>query len=160
METSMAQLSWFWRIILGLILVAMLTPFVLGIDAGLTPDSPWSGQVEVVPVWLRIWLLGILFPTFLASLFFLRRSWEARAAAAGFILSHVPMMVHLFDVTVGVVGLMHLVCWSPALVLLAQRRPNVDPKTPFGVWVHAMLLVLAISLAFDLRDALLYFVLG
>jgi hypothetical protein len=34
----------------------------------------------------------------------------------------------------------------------------VSLKTPFGVWVHAMLFVLAISLAFDLRDAWIYFV--
>lgn len=151
--------SWFWRVILSTVVLAMLAPSVLGIDAGLTPKSPWSGQVEDVPVWLRIWLLWILFPIFLASLLFLRRSIEARAAAAGFILSHVPMMIHLFDVTVGVVGLMHLVFWSPALVLLAQKQPRVDPKTAFGFWVHAMLFVIAVSLAFDLRDALLYFVL-
>jgi len=156
----MFQLSWFWRVTFAAIVLAMLTPLVLGIDAGLTPESPWSGQVEAVPAWLRIWLLGILFPAFLASLFFLRRSVEARAAAAGFILSHVPMIFHLFDVTVGVVGLMHLVCWSPALVLLARRRPKVEPKTPFGIWVHVMLFILALSLAFDLRDALLYFVVG
>ncbi len=155
----MSKLSWFWRVVLAAVLLTMLAPVLLGVDAGLSPESPWSGQVEAVPAWLRLWLLGVLFPVFLASLFFVRRSLGARAAAAGFVLSHVPMMVHLFDVTVGVVGLMHLVCWGPALVLLARQRPKIDPKTPYGVWVHAMLVVLAISLAFDLRDALLYFVL-
>ena len=154
----MFSLSWFWRVVLAAIAITMLAPIVAGVDGGLTPDSPWSGQVEVVPVWLRIWLLWILFPIFLASLFFLRRSAEARFALGGFVLSHVPMMVQLFDVTVGVVGLMHLVCWSPAMILLARRQPKVNLKTPFGVWVHAMLFVLAISLAFDLRDAWIYFV--
>ena len=61
------------------------------------------------------------------------------------------MMFHFFDVTVGVVGLMHLVCWSPALYLLVKRRPSVDPKTLFGVWVHSMIAVLSLSLAFDHR---------
>lgn len=79
--------------------------------------------------------------------------------ASGFILSHVPMMFDLFHVTVGVVGLMHLVCWSPAFFLLARKRPKVALDTPFGIWVHAMLFVIAISLAFDLRDAVLYFIL-
>ncbi|MBJ22719.1 MAG: hypothetical protein GY910_27700 [bacterium] len=154
----MSKLSWFWRLVLAAILIAMLAPLALGVDSGLSPESPWSGQVEEVPLWLRVWLLGVLFPVFLASLFFVPRSLEARAAAAGFILSHVPMAVPLFDVTVGVVGLMHLICWGPALVLLSRKRAKVDPKTPFGLWVHAMLGVLAGSLAFDLRDALLYFV--
>ena len=150
--------SWFWRFIFLAIGVALLAPIALGLDAGLTPSSPWSGQVSEVPTWLAIWLMGVLFPTFLASLFFVHRSWEARAAAAGFILSHVPMMVHMFDVTVGVVGLMHLVCWSPALYLLVKKQPQVEPKSAFGFWVHAMIFVLSLSLVFDLRDALRYFV--
>lgn len=50
-----------------------------------------------------------------------------------------------------------IVCWTPALVLLIRRRPSVDPATPFGVWVQAMLAILAISLAFDLRDAIQYY---
>jgi len=154
----MFPLSRYWLIVLVTIALLMLVPLVLGVDSGLTPTSPWSGQVEVVPTWLRFWLLGILFPVFLASVLFLRRSVEARVAAAGFVISHVPMMVPLFDVTVGVVGLMHLVCWSPALILLAKRQPVADPKTLFGAWVYAMLFVIAVSLAFDLRDALLYFV--
>ena len=154
----MIQLPWFWRILLVVVIATMAAPMLTGIDSGLSPSSPWSGQVDAVPAWLRFWLMGILFPTFLASLFFLRRSTEARVAVAGFVLSHVPMMLDLFPVTVGVVGLMHLLCWSPALVLLAKRRPNVPSRSPFGLWVHAMLFVIAVSLAFDLRDALLYFV--
>ncbi|MBW2427121.1 MAG: hypothetical protein JRG86_22965 [Deltaproteobacteria bacterium] len=153
----MIALSWFWRIVLATIAITMLLPLVAGIDSGLTPESPWSGQVGNVPFWLQIWLMGILSPAFLGSLFFLRRSIEARFVAGGFVLSHVPMMIHLFDVTVGVVGVMHLVCWTPALVLLARRQPRVDVKSPFGFWVHAMLFVLAVSLAFDLRDALRFY---
>jgi hypothetical protein len=158
-NSDMFTMSWFWRIVLLVIAAAMLAPHFAGIDSGLAPESPWSGQVEAVPAWLRIWLMWILFPTFLASFFFLRRSLGARLALGGFVLSHAPMMIHLFDVTVGVVGLLHVVCWSPALLVLARRRPRVDPKTPYGLWVHAMLFVLAVSLAFDLRDALRYFVL-
>jgi hypothetical protein len=151
--------SRFWRVVFLSIVLLILAPAVLGVDAGLSPDSPWSGQVEDVPIWLRIWLLGILFPTFLASLLFLRRSKGARAAAIGFVLSHVPMMVPFFDMTVGVVGLLHLICWSPALYLLVPKQQVVDLKTPYGIWVHAMIFVLSVSLAFDLRDAMLYFVL-
>ncbi len=150
--------AWFWTLVSMSIVLTFLAPVVLGVEAGLTPSSPWSGQVRAVPLWLGVWLMGILFPTFLASLFFVHRSWEARAAAGGFLLSHVPMMLHMFDVTVGVVGLVHLVCWSPALYLLVSKRPDVDPKTPFGMWVHAMIFVLCLSLVFDLRDAMLYFI--
>ena len=157
----MPRYSAFTRILLVAIALLLLVPRVTGIDSGLTPDAKWDhGSVWSTPLWLRIWLLGVLFPVFLASLLFVRRSREARFAAGGFVLSHVPMATGLFEITVGAVGLIHLLCWSPALVLLVRRRPGVDPATPFGIWVHAMLVVIAISLAFDARDALGFYLFG
>lgn len=156
----MPRYSWFTRALLAAIALLLLAPRLLGVDSGLGPDSTWDHtSVWSTPLWLRIWLLGVLFPTFLASLLFVRRSREARFAAGGFVASHLPMAAGLFEMTVGSVGLVHLVCWSPALVLLARRRASVDPATPFGVWVHAMFAVLAISLAFDARDALGFYLL-
>jgi hypothetical protein len=150
----MPALSWFWRITLLIITLMLIVSSVLGIDAGLSPDSPWSGQVEDVPIWLKIWLMWVLFPSFIASLLFVHRSNGARLAAAGFILSHIPMAYHMFDVTVGVVGIMHVVCWSPALYFLSKDRHMVELKTLYGMWIHVMLFVLAVSLTFDFRDAL------
>ena len=156
----MPRYSAFTRILLAVIALLLLLPRLTGVDAGLAPDARWDhGSVWSTPWWLRVWLLGVLFPTFLASLLFVRRSREARFAAGGFVLSHLPMATGLFEITVGAVGLIHLVCWSPALVLLARRRPGVDPRTPFGFWVYAMLVVIAVSLAFDARDALGLYVL-
>lgn len=156
---ALPRYSGFTRALLVAIALLLLAPRLLGIDSGLSPDAMWDHtSVWTTPVWLQIWLLGVLFPTFVASLFFVRRSREARFAAGGFVLSHVPMATGLFETTVGAVGLVHLICWTPALVLLARRRPSVEVATPFGVWVHAMFAVLAISLAFDLRDALGFYV--
>ena len=153
----LSSVSWFWRFTLAIILVFLAVPLVGGIDSGLSPETPWAGQVAEVPLWLQIWLMGIMTPLFFISLFFLRRSLEARFLVGGVILSHVPMGVDLFLVTVGVVGVVHIVCLSPALYLLAKKRPDVDPRSAFGLWVHAMLFVLAVSFAFDARDALRYF---
>ena len=155
----MPRYSPFTRMLLVTIAALWLLPRVTGIDSGLTPDARWDHtSVWSAPIWLRIWLLGVLFPVFLASLLFVRRSPEARFAAGGFVASHVPMALGLSAVRVGTVGLIHLVCWTPALVLLARRRPSVEPRTPFGLWVHAMLAVLAISLSFDARDAIALYV--
>lgn len=151
----MPRYSGFTRVLLVTIAVLLLLPRLTGVDSGLTPDSRWDhDSVWSTPIWLRVWLLGVLFPVFLASLCFVRRSREARFAAGGFALSHLPMATGLFEASVGSVGLIHLVCWTPALVLLARRRASVDPATPFGLWVHAMFAVIAISLVFDARDAL------
>jgi len=155
----MPRYSGFMRVLLATIALLLLLPRLTGVDSGLTPDTAWDHtSVWSTPIWLRVWLLGVLFPVFLASLCFVRRSREARFAAGGFVLSHLPMASGLFETTVGNVGLIHLVCWTPALFLLVRRRPGVDPATPFGFWVHAMLVVIAISLAFDARDALGFYV--
>jgi hypothetical protein len=156
----MPRYSPFTRMLLVTILALWFLPRVTGVASGLTPDARWDHtSVWSTPIWLRIWLLGVLFPVFLASLFFVRRSLEARVAAAGFVASHLPMALGLFDARVGTVGLIHLACWTPALVLLARRRPSVEPSTPFGLWVHAMIAVLAISLVFDARDAIALYLL-
>jgi hypothetical protein len=151
----MPRYSMFTRVLLVTIALLLLLPRLTGVSSGLTPDTAWDhSSVWSTPIWLRVWLLGVLFPVFLASLCFVRRSREARFAAGGFVLSHVPMAAGLFEATVGSIGLIHLVCWTPALIALARRRASVDPATPFGLWVHAMFAVIAISLAFDARDAL------
>ena len=155
----MTRLSPFWRVLIAVIASLVILPHLTGIDAGLTPETRWDhASVWATPPWLVAWLLGVLFPVFLASLFFVRRSPEARWAAGGFLLSHVPMAARLFETRVGTVGLIHLVCWTPALVLLTRLRPSVAPSTPFGLWVHAMIAVLAISLTFDARDAISLYV--
>ncbi len=153
----LSSVSWFWRVTFAIIAVLLVVPIVSDTNSGLSPDTPWAGQVGELPLWLQIWLMGIMTPLFFVSLFFLRRSFEARFLVGGVVLSHVPMGVDLFVVTVGVVGIVHIVCLSPALYVLAKKRPGVDPKSAFGLWVHAMLFVVAVSFAFDFGDALRYF---
>lgn len=152
----MSYPSWFWRITLALILVLLLVPIVTGINSGLSPDTPWAGgqQTGTLPLWLQIWLMAVMTPMFFVSFFFLHYSNEARALVTGVIISHIPMAVDLFPVTVGAVGIIHTLSLSPAFYLLIKKRPKLELKSAFGLWIHAMLFVLAVSLAFDLRDAI------
>ena len=151
----MGRISGYTRILIGTILVLMLAPSFTGVSSGLSPHEVWDHtSVWQTPLWLQVWLMGIVFPSFLASIFFLHRSLEARLALGGFVLSHLPMMLGLFETTVGSIALIHVVCYLPALATLAKRRPQVDARSAFGVWVHIMLAVLTVSLAFDLRDSL------
>jgi len=143
------------RLLIVAVVLLMLAPSVTGVSSGLSPQQPWDDtSVWGTPLWLQIWLMGVVAPSFLSSLFFLRRSLEARLAIGGFVLSHLPMMLGLFETTVGDIALIHLFCYAPALITLARRRSRVAPGSPFGIWVHVMLAVLVISLAFDLRDSL------
>ena len=111
----MNESSWFSRGLIAIVILLLALPLLAGVGSGLTAESPWDGtQVWDQPIWLQIWLLGILFPTFLTSLFFVRWSNEARLAIGGFVLSHIPMWLSLFDATVGDIGLIHIVCWTAA----------------------------------------------
>lgn len=152
----MSYPSWFWRISLAVIFILLLVPIVTGVSSGLSPDTPWAGgqQAGTLPLWLQIWLMGVMTPMFFISFFFLHYSNEARVLVAGVIISHIPMAVDLFPVTVGAVGIIHIVCLSPAFYLLTKKRPRVVLKSAFGLWVHTMLFILAVSLAFDTRDAI------
>lgn len=151
----MNRMSWYSRILIGSVVVLMIAPTFTGVGSGLSPDDVWDDtSVWRTPLWLQIWLMAIVFPTFVCSIFFLHRSLEARLALGGFVLSHIPMMFGLFETTVGSVAMIHVLCYSPAFFALAKRRARVAIRTPFGVWVHVMLAVLAVSLAFDLRDSL------
>ncbi|MEE3325726.1 MAG: hypothetical protein VX252_00150 [Myxococcota bacterium] len=150
----MNRISWYSRILIGSVVVLLIAPTLTGVSSGLSPDDVWDDtSVWRTPLWLQVWLLGLVFPAFVSSIFFLHRSLEARLALGGFVLSHLPMMFGLFETTVGRVALIHVLCYSPALIALAKRRSQVDVRTPFGIWVHVMLAVIAISLAFDLRDS-------
>jgi hypothetical protein len=84
------------------------------------------------------------------SVVFAVRHSEARWVLVALVVS-VPLMNLLFDTYgyVRVLGLAHVLVWTPLLVFLLLRRSRIGVKTPFGVWLHALMLTNAISLAID-----------
>lgn len=117
----------------------------------------WDNAARVaISTPLKLWLafLGL---TFASSLFFVRRHPAARWAAGGFVLSHAVVAVIEFggmtDVRIGVVSLAHVVCWTPALVMLARELRATSIETRYGLWCRVLLAVIAVAFVFDLRDA-------
>lgn len=113
------------------------------------------------PTWVQAWVV-ILISCFIVSVYF---SWKhplARWATGGFILS-MTMGNTLFTLLGlpflgGSIAIMHLVCWSPALLVLLMKRPyfNVDEAISFRIWSGLMVCVLIFSFVFDVRDAVIY----
>ena len=67
--------------------------------------------------------------------------------------------ISLATIRKGLVSLCHVIAWAPAgVVILRDLKPS-DPRTPYGIWVRAILLVIGVSMIFDVRDtaAYLYF---
>lgn len=108
-----------------------------------------------LPGWVQAWVALVLVPVNLAPLAFLGTPGMAVVAALS-VGGMLPNLVLLF-VERGfsrAMSLSHLVLWPPLLVLVALRLAG--PERPEGpvAWVLAALLVVdAISLVFDARDA-------
>jgi hypothetical protein len=145
--------------------LSLLALAAAGLVAGALPavaaePLPHSLQIwdnaarAAIPTPLKIWL-AFLALTFAASLFFVRRHPAARWAAGGFVLSHLVVAAIEFatDVRVGAVSLAHVICWTPALVMLARELPVTSTETRYGLWCRVLLGVIALAFVFDLRDA-------
>ena len=120
----------------------------------------WDNAARLsLPWWLYIWL-GLLLVTFLASLLFVRNHPAARWALAGFAVSHSLVIgLEALDVAVmrkGLVSITHIIGWTPALIALVRTIPKTEWGTPFGVWCRALTFIIAVSLVFDVRDAIAY----
>ncbi|MGD1934956.1 MAG: hypothetical protein ACFB0Z_10725 [Candidatus Phaeomarinobacter sp.] len=72
-----------------------------------------------LPIGLQVWLLGVLLPTFLASVFFVKEHVAARWVLGGFFCSHLWLTIvevtGAFTVQGGLVSLGRIVFWSTAI---------------------------------------------
>ena len=101
----------YWSSLAALLALLLGYQWVSGTSAGLDPALVWNpDRVEQVPVWLLIWLTGIVAPAFGPSIFFVWRHTAARWVLGAFVVSHVPIVFDLGELTVGMVGWLHLVC--------------------------------------------------
>ncbi|MBD5770874.1 hypothetical protein [Marinomonas colpomeniae] len=115
----------------------------------------------VTPRWVQIWIL-ILIGTFIAGFYFAWKHSIARWAVGGFIFSmtmgHTIFGLLNLPFLGGSIAIMHLVCWSPALLIFLIKRPyfNCNERMSFRAWSGLMTSVLIFSFVFDIKDALIY----
>jgi hypothetical protein len=118
--------------------------------------------MSVTPMWVQVWVAAMVL-TFAIGLFVF--AWKqpiARWAAGGFIVSastgEAVFATLGLPFLSGAIAIMHIVCWTPALVLLLTRRPFLDPEQGrwFRIWSGAITFVISFSFIFDIRDAAIY----
>lgn len=122
-----------------------------------TAIQPWDNKARLsLSPGLYVWL-AFLVATCLASLFFVRDHVPPRWMIVGFISSHVLVVVigntNWVDLRKGLVSLTHVVCWSPGLVVVFVDLIQRGFDGIYSVWALFLVLVVSISLAFDLRDS-------
>lgn len=141
-------------------------------NAALAVESQYSvghGALDVfnkdgflaTPLWVQVWVV-LLISTFVIGFYFAWKHSLARWAVGGFILSmtmgHTVFGLLNLPFLGGSIAIMHLICWSPALLILLVKRPYFDAneRVSFRVWSALIVNVLIFSFIFDIRDAAVY----
>ncbi|PWQ99647.1 hypothetical protein DKT75_00825 [Leucothrix arctica] len=113
------------------------------------------------PSWVQIWV-GFMLSTFAVGIFFVWKHALARWAIGGLIASmatgHYTFVLLGLPFLGGSIAIMHIICWTPALILLLINLPFLNQQEPmvFRIWSGVMTGVITFSFIFDVRDAAIY----
>jgi hypothetical protein len=107
------------------------------------------------PLFLQIWIFWLVVIN-TGSIFFLGRS-EARWVLAAW-MGNVVLMTVLFELNGynRLLGLSHIVFWTPLLVYLHRRRGQLSGDRLFDGWVRTVFVTNLLSLCVDYVDVARY----
>ncbi|MDG2340877.1 MAG: hypothetical protein P8L32_06755 [Paracoccaceae bacterium] len=107
---------------------------------------------RALPLWVQIWVFGILVPVNAFSIVFVAQpsgTWIALLAIVA-ILINVPVMIIERDFT-KTMAISHIPLWTILVVWLVIDRPQGSPA--YETYLLVLLVVDLISLGFDYPDA-------
>ena len=108
-----------------------------------------------MPLGWQAWVFWMMMVN-TASLFFLKHK-EARFCLAVWIPNAITMTLLAEQIGyVRLLGISHIVWWTPLIIYLFLRRKQFDLKTVAGKWVVVMLITNSVSLAIDYVDVARY----
>lgn len=109
-----------------------------------------------MPVWVIIWMFVILVPANIATLLFLGEPYSLAIAALG-IAGFASNLVLLFTEKGfgNILAIPHLIFWIPLVFLIAYVVYFSNAALPenYALFLHALFLINAFSIFFDIRDA-------
>jgi len=115
----------------------------------------FARELLAQPIWLVVWIawMGLVN---MASVAFLDRS-EARWSLAAFATAFVGMnLIYAAFGYVRLLGLAHVLCWTPLLMYLWPRLPRHPRGSLYRAWLHLIFVTNAISLVIDYLDVARY----
>jgi len=127
------------------------------------PDT-LNDAIATEPMWLQAWVYALVFTHLIAIFFVVVRTdgkWVVRyepvAILASFIAAGVFMSWLYQQVGyVRLLGLAHLIFWTPAFVWVFMRRKAIGIESLFGKYVVLYLVIAGISLFIDAIDVIRY----
>lgn len=116
------------------------------------------------PMWLQAWVMLLVIANLGAIPFAFSKvegAWKLRKECLAIVVSFViaAILMDWIYNTYGYVrllGMAHLVAWTPAFVYVLMQRKKLGLSTAFGKYVHFYLVVAGLSLLIDLLDVIRY----
>lgn len=121
------------------------------------PDT-LNAAIMAQPLWLQIWVGWMVAVNVIGGIFFLRQAeakWILLAMLGNIVLMNLLFAQFGFQ---RILGLAHVVFWTPLLVYLWQRRAHWDFSALPGIWLAVLFTTNLISLIIDYADVARYLV--
>ena len=150
----------FARLLFWLTLFTPITTMAADYSSGHQALEVWDAEAQAnLPQWIKYWLLTMA-SVFLLGLLFVRHHIEARWLVGGFLSGllfskFVIPAVGLVPLS-GLVALIHLVFWSPALYFMLKNRPFMQNFSIYACWSGVATACILFSFIFDIRDSAIY----
>jgi len=113
------------------------------------------GEILKEPLWLQAWILWMVVINTASVLFIRHRDGKAVLAAWVGNLVFMNLLFYLNGYN-RLLGLSHVVFWTPLLVYIVLPPWDSDARTPYGVWLRVLVLTNGISLIVDYIDVVRY----
>jgi len=120
--------------------------------------TPATEMMPYLPAYVAIWV-GWMVLTGLVTIIWSIRQRAARPLAAAWLGTFaagpfLPSIIGEANFTYAVMGIVHAVLWTPAIILTLMRRDRIEWRTRFGIWMTIVLATMIFSLIFDWRDSI------
>ena len=112
--------------------------------------------IMMQPLWLQGWIGRMVAVNLLGAVIFIRRpeaKWVLTAMAGNIALMNWLYAVYGYQ---RILGLAHVVFWTPLVIYLSRRRPHWNVKTYGGKWVAILFTTNLASLVIDYIDVARY----
>lgn len=118
-------------------------------------DNVFMEGLMAQPLWVKAWM-GWMVLVNMGSLAFIKRveaRWVLVAFMGGGIVMTLLAEVNGYN---RLLGIGHVIFWTPVLAYLFFRRKQLDYNTAFGKWAVAIMITYAVSLVVDCIDVVRY----
>ncbi len=127
------------------------------VDAAVANELTISDAWPILPAWVKIWSVWLFIVTLLSVVFIKQKphgKWIAALLLSMFVV--IIVISQFFDpdvLTIGLLSVLHVVFWTPVVILLTRSVNELEHKTLFGAWSIVLMISLWISLLFDYQAA-------